>query len=129
MGKPCGGVPPHSVARLSGSHRPTAGLALARSRVASRPCLASTEEGGQAVPVNLIKVNAALLGRMLLDAVSESRCPCGTIYERTEEPLPSRGKGEHRCIICDRLLEAWDGHVVPSFRLLRLPGAESEGRN
>ena len=54
------------------------------------------------------------------------RCPCGTVYHRTEERLASPGHGRHACVICDRLLEEWDGHVVPSFRLVKLPDVPND---
>jgi len=53
----------------------------------------------------------------------EHRCECGAVYHREEERYQSPGRGKHECIVCQRELEAWDGYVVPSYRLVKLPDA------
>ena len=50
-------------------------------------------------------------------------CQCGAVYERTEAEVVLRGTGQISCVICDEVLETWDGYVIPDFRLVRLPGA------
>ena len=54
----------------------------------------------------------------------EVTCQCGAVYERTESDGAIRGAGQHCCVICDAVLETWDGVVIPEFRLVRLPSGE-----
>ena len=50
-------------------------------------------------------------------------CQCGAVYERTEAEVVLRGTGQISCVICDEVLETWDGYVIPDFRLIRLPSS------
>lgn len=51
----------------------------------------------------------------------EVTCQCGAVYERTEAEVLIRGTGQHFCVVCDEVLETWDGYVIPDFRLVRPP--------
>lgn len=43
---------------------------------------------------------------------------CGSIYERTTEKLSWRDSDEYKCVVCNRVLEDWNGSRVPRFKLL-----------
>jgi hypothetical protein len=51
----------------------------------------------------------------------EVTCQCGAVYKRSEAEISIRGTGQHSCVICDEVLETWDGYLIPDFRLVRLP--------
>ena len=48
-------------------------------------------------------------------------CDCGAVYERTEIERPFRDSDRQACSCCGRILESWDSHRIPSFRLISGP--------
>jgi len=49
-------------------------------------------------------------------------CPdCGAGYRRIELPSKSASTGVYRCLVCDRILEVFDGKTDVAYRLTVRP--------
>jgi predicted Zn finger-like uncharacterized protein len=52
-------------------------------------------------------------------AVKQVTCSrCGAVYELRSEKIPLRDRDQFRCSVCHTTLEAWDGGVMWSGKLI-----------
>ncbi len=61
---------------------------------------------------------------------SDVTCPkCKAGYHRIELTSGKKSKGEYRCLLCDHLLEVFDGASEVAIRLTVQPGKITNGEN
>jgi hypothetical protein len=64
----------------------------------------------------------ALIWR-IVDA-GEFTCPCGAVYRKTFQRLPTRDSNSAICSVCGHEMDRWNSTRVPDYELKRRP----EGR-